>query len=350
MVGKRIFGKLRSHEAVTEYCLTNNLGMKASILDYGGILRELWVPDQDGTLENVVLSYTTLEDYVQNPAYIGAIIGPTGGRIANGQLKMDDQTFVLPKNDGTNTLHGGIAGFHHKLMTGCVYEDHTAMILELRFKTHDLEGGYPGEVDVQVFYKLMKHENILKLEMKAKTSKRTYLNMTHHSYFNLSGKHDKTIKKHVMELRADRYGPVNKTMLPDQGWKLVKGTAFDFKDGKAIEAALYSAETQIERNKGIDHPFRLIKADQDTETIAAVLWEPISGRKMTVLTNQTHLVVYTGNFLHTAEVASQKHWLQYQGICFEAQEIPNAPNSQLYPCSFLNPGETYSHKLTYIFE
>lgn len=349
MIEKRIFGKLRGYETVTEYCLTNSLGMKAKVLDYGGILRELWVPDRNGKLDNVVLSYETLDDYQQNPAYLGAIIGPAAGRLAKGQLKVDDHIFLLPQNNGTNTLHGGPSGFHHKQMSGKVYEDNEAITLELSFMTDHLEGGYPGGLDVRVYYKLMRHENVLKLEMRADTREKTYLNMTNHSYFNLSGEENDTIEAHVMALNADGYGPVNKDMLADQGWQKVHGTAFDFTKAKPINIALTSKEDQILENGGIDHPFRIIKRDALSETIAAILWEPISGRQMTVSTDQHHMVIYTGNFIHMAEVESQKQWLQYQGICFEAQELPNAPNSKWYACRFLNPGETYSHKTTYTF-
>lgn len=350
MVSTEVFGVLPQGETVSQYTLANESGLTVKILNYGGIIRELWVPDRNGTRGNVVLSYDTLEDYQTNPAYIGAVIGRTAGRIANGDLVIGDSHYSLDRNNGQNTLHGGAGGFHRKLMTAKVSETPGAMVLDLSFISEAGESGYPGTVSLTLRYTLQRDQNVLTLDFMGSSDQKTYLNLTHHGYFNLAGS-DTTIEDQLLQLEADAYAPVDEAMLPWDGWKAVGETPFDLRRMRPLGEIVHREDPQLRLARGIDHPFRLMGGDAaaDSYTLCASLQDPKSGRDLKVSTTQPHLVVYTGNFLETAQVPSGKEFRRHQGICFEAQEVPNAPGNPAFQCHYLDKGETYLHSIRYEF-
>lgn len=349
MVEINQFGKLSDGKRIKSYTLENNNGMKAVVLNYGGILKELWVPDRNGYLSNVVLSYNNPEDYLFNPPYLGAIIGRTAGRIEDGLLKIDENVYKLPKNNGSNTLHGGVDGFNQRLMKVSIDESSFHTKLTLEFEDPEYKSSYPGNLKIKVIYTLMKSENVLKVNMEGITDKKTYLNMTSHSYFNLSNDLDNTIENHMLKLNSEFYAPVHKDTIGRQGWKTVVGTAFNFIKDKKIGLGLATKDSQVEIVSGIDHAFKLVDSEIDNK-LGATLYDEESGRLMKVFTNQPHMVIYSGNFLDEAEVPSGKSFLKHNGICFEAQEIPNAPNFDPDVCRYLYPGEKYINNITYSFE
>jgi len=343
------FGSLPDGSTVTQYTLVNETGITVKFLNYGGIIRELWVPDAKGEPANVVLSYDNLEDYLTNPAFIGAVIGRTAGRIRGGSLKIGASLHDLSKNNGANTLHGGIFGFHNRPMAAELREDADALSLILRFRSEDGEGGFPGNVAIEIRYTLMKCENVLTLHLQGISDKKTYLNMTHHSYFNLSGKYS-SIEDHCLEIMADAYAGVDAEMLPEAGWTPVEGSVFDMRSPRRIGTVIDSAAEQILRARGIDHPFRLYgTGSRGCNSVCASLHDPESGRTLQVSTSQPHLVVYTGNYLDAAQVASGTEFCRHQGICFEAQEVPDAPGNPHFECTYLEAGERYSHVIRYAF-
>lgn len=349
MMKTEAFGVLSSGHAINQYSLTNETGTTVRILNYGGIIRELLTPDREGVPGNIVLSYETLADYEANPAFIGAVIGRTAGRIGGGELVIGNSRYTLPQNNGENTLHGGPCGFHTKPMKGELAETPEAMSLSLSFESEAGECGYPGKLSLELRYTLMKRENVLILDFVGVSDQKTYLNMTHHGYFNLSGG-ARTIEEHVIRLSADAYAPVDSAMLPQTGWTPVAGTPFDLRQPVPLGEVIHREDAQIRLARGIDHPFRLLpQVDQGAESPCALLTDPQSGRGLTVGTTHPHLVVYTGNFLDAAEVPSGKRFNRYQGICFEAQEVPNAPGNPAFQCSYLEAGEPYRHTLRYAF-
>ena len=351
MISKKAFGQLKTGQKIKAFTLENELGMKVVVLNYGGIIKELWVPDEKDILGNVVLGYEHIEAYEENPAYLGAMIGPSAGRIEGGILPIENTIYKLEQNSGDHTLHGGSKGFHNRVMDDTFYEDENSFKLELDFKIMDLVDGLPGDRAVKITYTLMKNRNELSLTMEASTNKNTYMNITNHSYFNLSGIENEDVLNHEMIINADAFGPVDTDMIPRKGWTLVKDTPFDFRQAKTIKSALETSYNQITNNQGIDHPFKLNKSKSDVKyNNAAMLWDPISKRKMTVLTSYPHIVIYTGNFLNEADVSTNEGMIKHQGICFEAQEVPNAPRSNPDTCQIIKAGQHYSHTIIYSFE
>lgn len=349
MMRMEAFGVLPSGQPINQYTLTNETGMTVKILNYGGIIREILTPDRDENLSNCILSYDTLEDYTVNPAFIGAAIGRTAGRIGGGRLVIGEAVCKIPQNNGENTLHGGLCGFHHKPMKASFSETTEAMILNLGFVSEDGECGYPGRLELELKFTLMKGENVFVIDFVGASTRKTYLNMTHHGYFNLSGK-GATIEEHILQLSADAYAPVDEAMLPLVGWASVEETPFDFQKPGLLKGALQSKAAQIALARGIDHPFRLLpKEGSAGDTPCVILKDPVSGRCMRVATTHPHMVVYTGNFLDAAEVPSGKTFQRYQGICFEAQEVPNAPGNPAFECNYLEAGEAYRHSIRYEF-
>lgn len=349
MMKTEAFGVLPGGQPVNQYILTNEAGMTVKILNYGGIIREILTPDRNGTLGNIVLSYDALEDYTVNPAFIGAAIGRTGGRIGGGRLTVGDSVYTLPQNNGANTLHGGPCGFHHKHMDAVLAETTDAMVLSLRFASEDGECGYPGKLALELRYTLMKRENRLKLDFLGNSDAKTYLNMTHHGYFNLSGD-EGTIEDHTVQLSADAYAPINEGLLPQEGWVPVVASPFDMQDSQALKAVIHAENEQIHLAGGLDHPFRLHPAMGEGMNVpCAWLKDPTSRRSLSVSTTQQCMVVYTGNHLDKAEVPSGKRFSRYQGICFEAQEAPNATEDPAFQCTYLEPNEIYHHGIQYAF-
>lgn len=336
-------------QPVTLYTLRNSKGAEARICNYGGVVVSLKMPDRNGTFGDVVLGGDKLSDYTKTPPppYFGALIGRYGNRIAKGKFTLDGTTYTLATNDGPNTLHGGIKGFDKRVWTVAgVHDSATGPMLELNYISKDSEEGYPGNLNVKAVYTLTDH-NELKLEFTATTDKPTVLNLTHHSYFNLAGKGD--ILGHVVEIKSDRFTPVDSTLIPTGELKPVAGTPFDFNTPTAIGARIDQNDEQLKFGKGYDHNWVIRKSGSGLALQARVS-EPISGRVMEVWSGEPGLQFYSGNFLD-GTITGKGGWVYKlrNAFCMEPQHYPDSPNKPSFPSTVLRPGQTYHNTIIYRF-
>jgi aldose 1-epimerase len=339
------FGTTGDGRAVELYVLTNSNGLEARITPYGGTLVSLRVPDRAGVLGDVVLGFDTLSPYLGEHPYFGSLIGRYANRIARGRFALKGRSYSLPMNDGTNHLHGGPCGFHAVLWHAETPASETQLILSHR--SMDGDAGYPAALDVQVRYALTE-ENELKLHYTARADAPTVLNLTNHAYFNLAG--GGTIRDHVLQVHASRYLPLDSTRIPLGTVAAVRGTPFDFRRPERIGARIDEPDEQLRIGPGYDHCWVLDKAAGQM-TLAAELYEPVSGRSMSVHTTQPALQVYSGNFLDSTirgkrDVVYPKHG----GLCLETQHFPDSPNQPHFPSTVLEPGEVFEHATLYRFE
>ena len=344
----KIFGKLKDGKPVYAYTLKNNLGMEVTLLNYGGIIQSIKIP-VNGEARETVLGYDTLEDYLINPSYLGATIGRTAGRLQEGQLSLDGKVIAI--NDGSHhLLHGGPRGFHQKYMRVRELDLPKGKEIRLYFEVLEEEDQFPGNLEIEITYQLFQNENTLKVTYKGYSDKKTYLNLTNHSYFNLSENGEESVSKHRLRLNALSYATLDETMIPSQTWTKVHETAMDFTKMKSIGQALDSMESQIRMANGIDHPFLIEREGQVEDFVqAAQLEAPDKVLKLEVYSTQRHLVVYTGNYLQEANVPSGKVFQKNQGICFETQDKPNLVNSNPELCVWTEPGQPYQEVIKYVF-
>jgi aldose 1-epimerase len=339
---RALFGQV-DEQQVYQYTITNENGMAVKILNYGGIVTHLFVPDGDGRTVDVVLGYDSLDGYLEDTPYFGAIVGRYGNRIAKGQFELDGKSYQLPLNDGKNHLHGGIKGFDKVVwkVDDFIYPDSAGIILT--YISKDGEEGFPGNLDVQVTYTLT-NKNELKIDYTATTDKPTIVNLTHHSYFNLNGQGEGDILDHQLQIMADRYIPVDETLIPTGDLKEVKGSAMDFTTPHAIGSRIAKVAG------GYDHTWVLNGYDGKQLSLAAKLTDPENIRTMEVYTDQPGIQFYSGNFLDGSITGKdnrvyQKHF----GLCLETQHFPDSPNQPGFPTTELRPGEKYETTTVYKF-
>lgn len=345
-VSKTGFGQLSDGSAVELFSLTNKNGMVVKITNYGGIITSILVPDKQGNLIDVVLGFDNLEDYTKEHPYFGAIIGRYGNRIRKGKFALDGREFTLVVNNGPNHLHGGLQGFDKVLWTAETKPDKAA--LSLFYISKDMEEGYPGNLEVTVEYAL-NNDNELSIAYKATTDKRTIVNLTNHTYFNLRGAGNGSILDHELMINASDFTPVDDTLIPTGEIRPVKNTPFDFGALKAIGSRINQETEQLKFGGGYDHNFVLNKKDQPLE-LAAKVFEPDSGRKMEVYTTEPGLQFYSGNFLDGTLKGKNGSIYKFRyGFCLETQHFPDSPNQGHFPSVVLNPGETYASATTYRF-
>ena len=326
---------------VTEYTLTNSSGMQASILNYGGTITKLMVPDRSGKMGDVVLGFETFGGYMQKKdPYMGALVGRYANRIANAKFTMDGKTYKLAPNNSRNSLHGGNVGFDKVIWNVEKIGDSS---LKLTYQSKDGEEGYPGNLNVQVIYTLGA-DNSLKIDYTATTDQATPVNLTNHSYFNLSAGKDSTVLDHILKLDADKYTPVNDQLIPTGQIANVKGTPLDFTTPKAIGRDIGSVKG------GFDHNWILNKRGTELQE-AATVYDPGSGRYMEVLTTQPGIQFYSGNFLNGDLQVTKKGqiYIPHSGLCLETQHYPDSPNEPSFPSTILKPGETYRQTTVYKF-
>lgn len=327
---------------VTEYTLTNANGMKVSVINYGGIVTKIITPDKNGNMGDVVTGFDSLEGYLQpNVPYFGALIGRYGNRIANAKFSLEGKEYNLSPNDHGNSLHGGNKGYDKVYWN--IEKQPGDSSLKLTYLSKDGEEGYPGNLDITVFYTLTSG-NALKIEYSAVTDKATPINLTSHSYFNLSAGKDSTILGHNLLLHANAYTPVNDLLIPTGEIKPVKGAAMDFTVSKQIGK-------DIEQVKGgFDHNWVLDKKENEM-ALAAVLFDPASGRQMEVWTTEPGIQFYSGNFLDgtLSNTKNNTKYVKHGALCLETQHFPDSPNEPAFPSTILKPGETYKHVCVYKF-
>lgn len=345
-ISKKLFGKTQAGDDVMEYTLTNEAGASVSILNLGGIIRSINVPDQDGVFKNVAISYDDVQKYETYDGYIGAMIGRVGGRISGASFDIDDTTYTLAKNDGNNNLHGGLNAFDKQIWEVSEYCSQEKASITLHHMSPDMTEGFPGNLDCTVSYSFDK-TNALTLQYTCTTDKKTFVNMTNHCYFNLSGDYTTTIHDHELEIQATRYTPVNEETIATC-LSPVEGTVFDFRVAKPIGKNINDDVEQIRIAGGYDHAFEL---NQPSSAPLIVAKDPKTGRIMEVTTDAACVVFYSGNYVDNTFIASDNIPLQKQAaFCLETQYYPDALNAPFVESRFLEPGQIYRTKTTYRFK
>ena len=346
---KSSWGKTPDGELVDLYTLTNKNGVEAAITTYGGAVVSLKVPDRNGKLGDVVLGFDAVDGYVDNKSYFGALIGRYGNRIGHAQFTLDGKTYQLAKNNGDNTLHGGIKGFNKVVWAAKEIPAKDGQALELSYVSKDAEEGFPGNLNVRVIYTLTE-SNELKIEYFATTDKKTVVNLTNHSYFNLAVPGSGDILGHILMIEADKFTPVDSGLIPTGELRDVIGTPFDFRKPTPIGARINSDDEQIKLGGGYDHNFVLRRKPGDAILLAARVVEPKTGRVMEVWTTEPGVQFYTGNFLDgSAHGKGGMAYTKRSAFCLETQHFPDSPNQPKFPSVVLNPGERYHTTTIYKF-
>ena len=349
LISETDFGKTPDGQNTTLYTLRNSQGMEVKITNYGGIITHWTAPDKNGTFEDVVLGYDTLGGYVVESPYFGALVGRYGNRIAKGKFTLDGRTHTLAVNNGENHLHGGLKGFDKVVWKTDKVEKNGQVGLKMYYESKDGEEGYPGNLKVTVNY-LLKNDNSLQIDYEATTDKATPVNLTNHTYFNLSGSTKTNILNHQLQLDASHFLPVDTGLIPTGELQSVKNTPFDFtKLGTIGKRINDSTDVQIKRGGGYDHCWVL---DNNTDTLKhfATVYEPTSGRLMEGFTTEPATQFYTSNFLTGTAIG--KHGITYSkhyGLCLETQHYPDSPNQPKFPNTILRPNQKYSSTTVYRF-
>jgi len=346
---KKSFGKTPDGQPVDLFVLANKNGAEVSITNYGGAVVSVKVPDRSGKLADVVLGYDTIDGYVNDKSYFGALIGRYGNRIGHAQFVLDGKTYALAKNNGENSLHGGVKGFNKAVWTAKTLSKKDGQALELSYLSKDGEEGFPGNLKVTVTY-TWTDANALKIEYSATTDKKTVVNLTNHSYFNLAGQGNGDILSHLLTIEADKFTPVDSGLIPTGELREIAGTPFDFRKPTAIGARIDQDDEQLKLGGGYDHNFVLRRSAGSSESLAARVVEPTSGRVLEVWTAEPGVQFYTGNFLDGKSAGKGgATYPKRAAFCLETQHFPDSPNQPKFPSVVLSPGERYHTITTYRF-
>lgn len=346
-VERSSFGTTPDGHAVDLYTITNSHGLEVRTINFGGIIVSLKVPDKSGALADVVLGFDDLQGYLENKPYFGAIVGRYANRIANGKFVLDGVEYHLAKNNGPNSLHGGLKGFNKVLWHAEPFSNKQGAGVIYTYTSPDGEEGYPGNLKTKVTYTLT-NQNELEVDYEATTDKATPINLTQHSYFNLAGEGSGDVLNHVLMLKADRFTPVDKNLIPTGELRAVKGTPLDFTTPTAIGARINDDYEQLVIAGGYDHNYVVNRKSNDL-VLAARVSEPKSGRTLEVYTTQPGIQLYTGNFL---DGIKGKHGHAYQkrdAFCLETQHFPDSPNHPEFPSTILRPGQTFHSRTVFKF-
>lgn len=334
-----------------QYTLKNTHGMELRVLDYGGIIVSLAVPDRTGRVDDVVLGFDRLEDYERSSPYFGAIIGRFCNRIARGRFTLDGRMYALATNNGRNHLHGGVKGFDKVVWEVSPFERQDSTGLVLRYTSPDGEEGYPGTLRTTVTYTLTEGNELI-FDYEATSDRATPINLTQHSYFNLAGEGEGDVLGHVLTLNAQSFTPVDSTLIPTGEIRSVAGTPFDFRAPRAIGARIGQDDEQLRYGRGYDHNFVLDKdpGAPASATLAARLYEPSSGRVMEVHTTEPGVQFYSGNFLDgTLRGKRGAVYSPRSGFTVETQHFPDSPNHPEVPSTVLVPGAEYRSRTVFRF-
>lgn len=334
-ITNRTFGTLTTGEQIEQYTLTNGRGLTVEILTWGGIIRSIFTPDRTGQVADIVLGFDTLEQYETRHPYLGTITGRFANRIARGEFTLDGETYSLAINNGANHLHGGLIGFDRKIWRATTKQGANFVSLILEMTSPDGDEGYPGEVTTQVTYTVNASDE-LKIDYHATTTKPTPINLTNHSYFNLSAFASPDVLGHHIQLFASSYLPVDETQIPTGEIQAVTGGPFDFLTARSIGSQI------TEVGLGYDHNYVIDGTQYELRRVAFVN-EPSSGRTMSVLSTKPGVQFYTGNFLSGQIGKSGNRYNKHAGFCLETQYFPDSINQKNFPSCVLRPGERYSH-------
>jgi aldose 1-epimerase len=340
------FGGTADGQPVESFTLTNAHGIELRAISYGAIIVSLRVPDRDGRLDDVVLGYEDLQGYLAKPAYFGALVGRYGNRIAGGRFTLDGRTYTLATNNGPNHLHGGVGGFDKQLWKAEPFERPGAAGIVFTRVSPDGEEGYPGNLDVRVTYTLT-DGNEVSFEYFATTDKPTVVNLTQHSYFNLAGDGKRDVLGHELLIGADRFTPVDKTLIPTGVLAPVAGTPFDFRKPTAIGLRIGEDHEQLRHGGGYDHNYVLNRRGKGP---AVRVFEPTTGRTLDITTTEPGVQFYSGNFLDGSIKGKGGHvYARRYGFCLETQHFPDSPNKPAFPTTVLRPGREYRSKTVLTF-
>jgi aldose 1-epimerase len=344
-IQKADFGRTRDGAPVSVYTLTNKNGLRARITNYGGIVVSLAAPDRNGKMADVVLGFDSLDGYLQNAPFFGALIGRYANRIGNARFTLNGHLYQLDRNNGENSLHGGARGFDKRVWTARELADGG---LELTYLSKDGEEGYPGNLQATATYHLT-DANELRIDYAATTDKDTVVNLTNHSYFNLKGAGMGDILDHRVMLNADRFTPVDAGLIPTGELRPVAGSAFDFRGSTAIGARIETNDEQLKLGRGYDHNW-VLNRSSDGLTLAARVEEPATGRVLEVRTTQPGVQFYTANFLDgTIKGKGGKVYGRRSAFCLETQHFPDSPNKPAFPTTELKPGQRFQSTTVFLF-
>lgn len=337
------FGAIASGEKTDLYVLTNNRGMTVAITNYGATVVSIKVPDRAGKIADVVLGFDAAKEYEEGTAHIGGTIGRYANRIAHGSFTLAGKTYTLSKNNGENTLHGGLLGFDKKIWMAKEVPSKEGVAVEFTYVSPDGEEGFPGTMTVTVLFTLLNTKNELRIDYSASTDKPTVVNLTNHSYFNLAGQGNGDILSQTLQLNASKFLPVDSGLIPTGELRNVKNTPFDFTRPVAIGARINGEDEQLKLGRGYDHNWVLDrKTGFSGMELAAIARDPKSGRELEVLTTEPGIQFYTGNFLDgTAHGKGGKVYEQRFAFCLETQHFPDSPNHAGFPTTTLFPSKPF---------
>lgn len=343
------WGETEEGLPVKIYTLTNAKGMTVRISNYGAIVQSLTAPDRNGIYEDVVLGYDNVADYIEETPYFGAVVGRYGNRIAKGKFTIDGQDYTLANNDrGLSHLHGGEKGFDKVVWDATPEVGRKTAMLKLHYSSTGGEEGYPGNLEVDVVYTLNNNDELM-IEYTATTDKATPINLTNHSYFNLTADPSNTILNHELWLNADRFVSIDAESIPLGSLDPVKGTPFDFASGEKIGRRVNADNQQLKNGIGYDHCWVFAESDGSMK-LQASLYEAESGRFMEVLTEEPSIQFYSGNFLDGSLTGKGDVVYNHRvGLCLETEHYPDSPNQPDFPSTILRPGEIYETKTVYRF-
>ena len=345
-IDKIQFGKTIDGIDVEKYVMSNNKGMEISIIDFGGIITSWTAADKKGNYKDIVLGFNTLAEYEAETPYFGALIGRYSNRIAEGKFNLEGQEYTLAVNNGFNHIHGGLKGFDKVFWDAKTILNDSTVSLALSYLSKDMEEGYPGNLKTKVTYTL-NNEDELSVIYEATTDKPTIVNLTQHSYFNLTADFNQDILDHEIVINADSYLPVDNTLIPTGEFRDVNKTPFDFRRSKAIGKQINDENEQLEKGNGYDHCWVLNDQDKGLRFVASA-YEPVSGRLLEVYSDKPGIQFYTGNFLDGTLPTKSKGTYQIRtGFCLETQHYPNSPNQDNFPSVILNPGNKYKSKTVF---
>ncbi|MCM3717747.1 aldose epimerase family protein [Fictibacillus phosphorivorans] len=339
------FGEINGHP-VTSTTLVNDQGMEVVSIDYGCIISKIIVPDKTGKRENVVLGFDTIEEYINDSPYFGAVVGRFAGRIKEGTFELDSQTYQLEKNNNGHHLHGGLKGFDKVIWNSQVLKGESEVSIVYNYLSPDGEEGYPGNLDMKVKYTLTNANEFL-ISYEAISDKKTLINVTNHSYFNLSGNLKRDILEHDLTLKSDSFLELDNELIPTGEILSVEGTPFDFREGRYIKDGVESEHPQnVLAGNGYDHPFLLA----EKENKEMVLKDEESGRQLTVETDQPSVVLYTGTQLESNFTIRGVKARKYLGLCLETQGLPDSIHHSHFPSNILDKDEVFRSTTKYVFD
>ena len=342
------FGRTPGGEAVELYTLTNARGMQVRAMTYGAIIQAIRVPDRSGHPEDVTLGHDSLQGYLEASPYFGAVVGRYANRIARGRFTLEGRTYRLATNNGPNHLHGGLKGYDKVVWRARSFQRGDTTGVRFEHTSPDGDEGYPGAVRIAVTYSLLPG-NELAVEYQATSDRPTPVNLSQHTYFNLAGEGSGDILQHVLTINADRYTPVDTTLIPTGELASVSRTPFDFRKATPIGARIRQPDPQLQRGRGYDHNFVLSRTEPGLFPAVRVL-EPKSGRTLDISTTEPGLQFYSGNFLDGSITGKAGHVYGFRsGLVLETQHFPDSPNQSRFPSTILRPGEEYRSRTVFSF-